>query len=459
MAGRPDVLFLVLDSMRKDRVSTYDHRRETTPTLTALAGEATTFENAYTPAPWTLPSHCSMFTGSFPSEHGVTNGFADASVRLPDDVEPLGETLADAGYRTAGFSNNPWVGQLSELSRGFEEFVEWDLEISRSAGDGLHATRDRGLSELHSALGNAARQPLFLLKRRFFTERLVDRATDWLERTADDPAPTFTFLNLMEAHSPYFPPSEAFDALDLADPSVVEPRVLNTKLLAYVMGNLDLDPARRRRVMEYYDASLRYQDGQVARLLDALREHGVYDDTLVVVCSDHGKTLGDFDRDDAPPHYTRNINVNVPLFVKRPGQRTGDRESRPVELTGLHDLVLSGGETTLQETSGGSDVALVEDFVPHAGSETPQEVTRWRVAAGRNHRLVRGENGEEHLFVVDGGTDVRVPDPDLDRLAALRERLDERVEALGSASAADDEGASPELDRTVEGQLKDLGYM
>ena len=455
MAGRPDVLVVVLDSMRKDRVSTYGHRRATTPTLTELADGATTFESAYTPAPWTLPSHCSMFTGTFPSEHGVTNGFADASVRLPDCVEPLGEHLADAGYRTAGFSNNPWVGQLSGLDRGFDEFVEWDLEISRSADEGLHGPRERGLSRLHAVLGNAARQPVFLLKRRFFTGRLVDRATDWIARTADGAAPTFTFLNLMEAHSPYFPPSSAFAALDLPTPGPVEPRVLNTKLLGYVMGNLELDGDRRRRVMEYYDASLRYQDGQLARLLDALREHGAYDDTLVVVCADHGKTLGEYAREETPPHYTRNLNVDVPLVVKRPGQRTGAHEAAPVELTGLHDLVLSGGETTLAAASGDGGVALVEDHVPHAGAETPDDVTRWRAVTDGDRRLVRGEDGEEYLFVVGDGTDERAGDPGTAR--DLRDRLDERVAALGTPTEGDGEAA--DLDRTVEGQLRDLGYM
>ena len=124
MADRRDVLFVVLDSMRLDRVSAYGYERETTPALDRLATGATRYTRAYTAAPWTLPSHCSMFTGLFPTEHGVTNGFGDATPRLPDSVTTLTERLAEDGYRTAGFSNNPWVGQLSGLDRGFDEFVE-----------------------------------------------------------------------------------------------------------------------------------------------------------------------------------------------------------------------------------------------------------------------------------------------------------------------------------------------
>lgn len=155
----PDVLFLVLDSARRDRVSAYGHDRPTTPTLDTLTNEATVFEHAYVPAPWTLPSHCSMFTGLYPSEHGVTSAYTDQGFGLPSGVSTLAEQLTERGYHTAGFSNNPWVGQLSGLDRGFEEFVEWDLEISRSANP-IHGRRGRLYSGLHTALGHASRQPL-----------------------------------------------------------------------------------------------------------------------------------------------------------------------------------------------------------------------------------------------------------------------------------------------------------
>ena len=453
MAPRPDVLFLVLDSLRKDRVSTYDHDRETTPALSTLSTYATQYENAFTPAPWTLPSHTSMFTGAFPSEHGVTNGFSDGMSRLPDSRPTLAEQLSDAGYRTAGFSNNPWVGQLSGLDRGFDEFVEWDLEISRSTTDGVHTTRDGLYSRLHPALGKAARQPAFLLKRRFFTDSLVTRAKRWLTEQAESSAPTFTFLNLMEAHSPYFPPKRAFEALELEPPSAIEPRVLNTKLLAYVMGKSDLSPETRRRVMEYYDASARYQDEKVAELLGLLQGEGLFDDTLVVVCSDHGKTLGEYPRTERPPHYVRDINLNVPLWIKRPGQRDGETVDDMFELTSVFDVIKDGSPETGTYTT---DVAIAEDFVPHAGRTTPDDVTRWRVLADRDHKYVRNDTGDEFLY--DRPTDRRRSRPDPDRCEAAAETLSDRVRQFGSES---DDAASTdrEIDSSVEAQLKDLGYM
>ena len=447
-----DVLLLVLDSVRHDRVSLFGHSRETTPSLDAFAEGATVFENAYAPASWTLPSHSSMFTGLFPSEHGVTNGFADETAQLPEEVTPLAERLSKRGYRTAGFSNNPWVGSVSGLDRGFDEYVEWDLRIGRDSGSGIHRPRDRLYSNVHTGLGYAARQPAFLIKRRFFTSNLVDRAVRWLEWTAEDDRPTFTFLNLMEAHSPYFPPRSAFRELDLDSPGPIEPRLLNTKLLAYVLGKADLSPERRQRVLEYYDASLRYQDRKLDRLLDTLRRTGRFDDTLVIVCSDHGKTLGEYDRNGAPPHYVRDINTDVPLVVKTPGQEDDERIVDPAELVGIHDLILDGGSP--RNWLCADEYALLEDFIPHTGRNRT-DVTRWRTLCKPDRRYVRADTGAEYFLgefdegeFDEGGTETQ--------RESIRRAFEERVRGLSRPTEQTESG---DLDPAVEAQLTDLGYM
>lgn len=450
MAEQPDVLFVVLDSLRKDHVSTYGYDRRTTPALDTLARESTVYENAYAPAPWTLPSHCSMFTGVYPTEHGVTNGFTDTDLTLPSDRDTFVETLAGRGYRTAGYSNNPWVGQLSGLNRGFDRFVEWNLEVSR----GSHAVRKRDAvyDRCHSLLGHANRQPLVLLKRRFFTSNLVDRACRWL---AEEDGPTFTFLNLMEAHSPYYPPASSFERLGLDSPSPVESRLLNTKLLANVMGKRELDADERRRVYDFCDASIRYQDSQVERLLSTLRETGRYDETLIIVCADHGKTLGEFDRDSLPPHYLREINVNVPLLVKPPGRTEGRRVSDPVELTDLFEVVT--GEHRRPEPR---ETALVEDYIPHTGTEST-DVTRWRAVTDGSRTLVRSDDDDEYVLEGDGPAETARPAANVDdeRLAAARDRLNDRVAGIEGRATRTQQSADTDLESGLESQLQDLGYL
>ena len=466
-SSRPPVLFLVLDSMRTDRLSLYGHDRQTTPALDELAQRATVYENAVVPASWTLPSHCSMFTGLPPSAHGVTNGFLDATgaLRLPDGQRPLARSMADRGYRTAGFSNNPWVGQLSGLDAGFEEYVEWNLEISADGGTDIHSRRDRLYANGHSLLGHASRQPLFLLKRRFFTSSLVERANRWLSAIGDRPGDVpFAFLNLMEAHSPYFPPRSAFRELGLRVPGPIEPRLLNTRLLAYVMGKSALDEERRQRVLEYYDASLRYQDRKVGELLSAFEAAVDLDEALVVICADHGKTLGEYDRDATPPHYLRDINVTVPLVVKYPGQTAGRRVDDVVELRRLSDLIRAGGATPLERlTEPDSDeeqYAVVEEYIPHTGRER-EAVTRWRALVGREYKFLRSDDGQRFL-VERGAAGTRerlVDDPALERdLAAELDARTEGLQAVAEPGSGNDATSEP-LESDVEAQLEDLGYL
>lgn len=464
---KPSVLFIVLDSMRKDRLELYGHEQRTTPELDEFADKATVYENAVVPASWTLPSHCSMFTGLAPSEHGVTNGFLDATGTLQVPGEPLAAKLQSQGYRTAGFSNNPWVGGLSGLDTGFDEFVEWNLEIGATDGRGLHGWRDRLYSKLHTLLGHASRQPLFLLKRRFFTQSLVERACRWLKNGNNDPdnERSFTFLNLMEAHSPYFPPRSAFRDLGLDAPGPLEPRILNTRLLSYVMGRSDLDQPQRDRVFDYYDASLHYQDQRVGHLLEEFSNTHALNDALVIICADHGKTLGEYDRDTSPPHYLRDINTDVPLVIKYPGQREGRRVSDVVELTRLHDLIRDGGDRPLEaytpESTDGGSYGVVEEFIPHTGRET-ESVTMWRALVGREYKYLSADSGESYLIdrVTRSEPEQTVDEPD--RAARMRELLDERVRNLqiqSSDSQERPEDAESGLGGDVEAQLEDLGYI
>ena len=118
----PNILFIVLDTQRRDRLSLYGYGRETSPHLDAFARDAAIFERGIAPAQWTIPSHVSMFTGLYPSVHQVTQGSDQISGMHPT----LPEILHGAGYHTVGFCNNPLVGVLNNgLQRGFDQFYNY----------------------------------------------------------------------------------------------------------------------------------------------------------------------------------------------------------------------------------------------------------------------------------------------------------------------------------------------
>ena len=120
MTSRPDIVLLVLDTQRVDRLSCYGCSPETSPYIDALAADATIFRHAASPASWTVPAHASMFTGHYPSLHHTVQSYSV----LPKTLPTLAERLRDSGYFTAAFCNNPLVGVVNNgLRRGFLSFL------------------------------------------------------------------------------------------------------------------------------------------------------------------------------------------------------------------------------------------------------------------------------------------------------------------------------------------------
>ena len=114
MNQKPNIIFLVLDTLRTERMSIYGYDRPTTPTLESLADDSTIFDWAVAPAPWTVPSHASMFTGLYPTVHQTNQSYAS----LPQGIPSLAELLRDNGYETVAFCNNPLVSCSTTASTG-----------------------------------------------------------------------------------------------------------------------------------------------------------------------------------------------------------------------------------------------------------------------------------------------------------------------------------------------------
>jgi len=452
MNEAPPVVFVVLDGTRKDRLSLYGHGRETSPNLEALAEDAVVFDTAYAPAAWSLPSHTSMFSGLYPSEHGITNVFSGESFGSPEALETLAERLSARGYRTGGFSANPWLGQSSGLDEGFDLFVEWDLKVSSGSEDWTLRRRERLHSLLHGVIGKTSEQPLALPKDGFFTRRLFSSASRWI---AADGRPSYTFINVMGSHTPYYPSRSAFEDLGLERPSLLEPRLLNARIVRNQLAGEGTATSNTERVREYYDSTIRSQDERLGAFIEDMRAAGVYDEALIIVTADHGKTLGEFDRNGTPSHTVRDVNVNVPLVVKFPHQRSHTRLDAPFELVDLGKFVLTEEPRPTLAVNNTKPYALVEDYVPHTASEST-DVTRWRAFTDGTHKYVVDDEGTE--FLLEGTGPDETLTTDRSRLRELRGALETRLSTLDNDVPATMQGTE-ELDEEVEAQLRDIGYL
>jgi arylsulfatase A-like enzyme len=334
MSSRPNVIFVVLDTVRADRVSGLGYGRPTTPQFDDFLADATTFTDAVAQAPWSVPSHASLFTGEYPSEHGTT-------VPRPvlSDGPVLAERLAAAGYETCGVSPNEYVRPATGFARGFEEFHTPGLTEPRLVADLLGPAVNWFTST--AAVRYPAEQAFTLVRSAGGTTTdppappaygTVETAADALDRAGE---PFFLFVNLFDAHLPRSPAPEhretfVDDGLDDA------PVVANER--AYMAGEYDPDERALRRMSQLYDADVRTLDDRFGALLDRLRAAGVYEDSLVVAVSDHGEHLGEFGLLGHQFSVFDDV-VSVPLGVKFPDGGP-DRIDEQVEIRRLYHTIL-----------------------------------------------------------------------------------------------------------------------
>ncbi len=337
-----NVLFVVLDTVRKDHLSVYDSDRDTTPHLAEFAEEAAVFEQAVAPAPWTLPVHASMFTGLYPSEHGATQ--EDPYL---EGATTLAESLSAAGYDTACYSSNAWITSYTNLTAGFDDHDNFFQIMPSELLSGPLATLWKTMNDSDTLRGVADR--LVQVGNKLHehlaeegggdtkTPQVIDRTIDFVDESDD----FFAFINLMDAHLPYHPPEEYAERFA---PGVDSTGVCqNSK--EFNCGARGIGDEEWDAIRGLYDAELAHIDDQLHRLFAHLKETGQWEDTTVVVCADHGELHGEHDL------YGHEFGiydplVNVPLMVKHPDVKPGRDEETTVELVDLYHTILDATGTT-----------------------------------------------------------------------------------------------------------------
>ncbi len=290
----PNVLLIVMDTIRADHLSLFGYPRRTSPQLEQLARSGVLFTRAISIAPWTLPSHSSMFTGRY--HHELS---ADWEVPLDARYPTLAEAFRDRGYETAGFAANVYY-LCSEfgLNRGFTHYDGTTVWPGGLVND---ASLTRNL------IGDRARQLMgyyddFGRKR---ASSVNDEFLSWFSRR-DQRRPFFAFLNYFDAHHPYQPP-KPFDTL------FSQVRQADPRLQAWERRS-DLEIQAE---MAAYDDSIAYVDHEVGLLVGELGRAGYLDDTLLVVVGDHGE---EFDEHGVMEHGASVYlpSIHVPLLISFP---------------------------------------------------------------------------------------------------------------------------------------------
>lgn len=320
-SGRPNIILVVLDTVRADHFSSYGYSRPTTPNLDRLAQQGVLFENAIAPSSWTLPSHASIFTGLLPHQHG-----ANTSHPLQGQPRTLAEILTASGYETANFFANGFGVRAWGLDQGFQTQDDLRSFLPHNLGSTL--------------VGRVFIQPLWMtvaFPDSYFRRRAPDINSDtlrWFERRSQ--RPFFLFINYLDPHDPHVAPRPFRNRHGEILPDVVR-RV--------TFGNgAPIDPPftdeEQASAIGGYDNCLSYVDDQFGRLLAALSATPEWKNTVVIVTSDHGEAFGEHGL------YLHNRSlyfreaIHVPLIVTGPGVPAGLRIPSVVPIREIFSTVL-----------------------------------------------------------------------------------------------------------------------
>lgn len=299
-SGRPDVVLILVDSLRPDHLGCYGYERDTSPAIDRFASGSAKFTEAVASAPWTQPSIMSLFTSSEPGVHGRIH-WEKPHADIPTPT--LAEAFRAAGYRTAAVVANPMVHRKYGFSRGFDEYDDHSLAMAASSGS----------------------EPADMVATGDDVVLLAKKA---LDRRREDGRPLFLFVLFMDVHWDYLPPPP-YDALFAPDP-VPAPRKI------WERGGRQPEPVEKR-IVAAYDGEIRYEDGCVGALLDAVSGPDKPGNAIVAFCSDHGDAFWEHG-------FTSHGNslfeeeIRVPLMVRPSGSSGWFSPCIVTDSVGLIDL-------------------------------------------------------------------------------------------------------------------------
>jgi arylsulfatase A-like enzyme len=462
VSGRPNIIMIVMDTVRADHLSLYGYERDTSPNLRELAKHAAVYTQAIAPGDMTLISHASIFTGMYALQHGAYTSIADYPEGRPIDQKAvtLAEILSQKGYFSMAVSAN-----AAYLTRSFGLDQGFDYFDSRSRPRFLERRQSpeylKDILRRLMASYPVPREWELKWRRAEEINREVFRLLDERQRESK---PFFLFINYMDAHRPYVPPPP-FDSLypgkDLLTMSQTDFENLRENIL---WEKRVLAEKERQFLISQYDGGIAYMDAKIGELIGYLKAHGIYEQSLLIITSDHGEAFGD-----------RNMlehgcgvygdQVHVPLIVAEPNVHCASVVASPVNLIDLYPTVLdyAKAESAQPRNLAGRSLKKLDNGEPrwiatesYPMFEAPKMRRVERAILSGSFKFVVSTAGKKELYDLskDPGEKRNLYNQDGDSLYELERTMNQWIKTAPRPS-----GKSRKVDRNAIENLKSLGYM
>lgn len=465
MQTKPNVLLISIDTCRADFISSYGYPKCTTPHFDRLAEDGVLFLNHFSTGVWTPPGHASIFTGLLVHEHGVYG-----NRKLATDIPTIAEILSRDGYQTAGFVNNSQVGAFVGLERGHETFIEvWQVSPYKNLIDRIFRGGFRRVRDFWGIEDKGAKRTIFLFR-------------EWL-RNIDRKRPFYCFIHFIEPHNPLRPHRKYRKRFVRGTEQIrsrVVSKVARNPLVMY-LKDWELKEAEVAYLKNLYAAEIAYTDEMVGTVVNFLRDEDFYDNTTIIVTSDHGEHFGEHGMWSHVSSLHDEV-LRVPLVIKYPREYnlryvcnhiTQSTDVLPTILDSVGILDLSLDLSGMSLLSSNYDrkyfFAEWEGRIPYyilnqvgardgGNISTIEKLKEKKIVIGKEEfRYIRYESGKEELWKVTEEGCSLVPDKEIS--GEMMKEMRNIYETKGFEKVFLAENADVNLDDEVLQNLKALGYI
>lgn len=484
--GQKNIIIIVMDTANFSSVA--DVRESTDTALSQVADRGTEYTRAFTASSWSLPSHASLFTGTYPSKHGAHAGYKN----LENPTPYLPEILRERGYETVAVSNNTWISEEFGFGEGFDTFYKTWQYVQSDTDLGEIARTKEGREKLRSVVsrlreGNPLVNAINAVYGQYIRKQEDDGAKQtnkWLEqwlRQRNESRPFFLFINYLEPHLEYRPPERVAEQFLPSDVSYEEAMNVPQDAWRYIAGKIDLSDRDFEVLRALYRAEIAYLDMRIGELKQQLVEAGEWENTIFVVTGDHGENIGDHGLMDHQ-YCLYDTLLHVPLIIDGGSFSRGGETDRLVQLVDLAPTLLKAIDVPLSsipEFQGSSfhpnsntqprERIFAEYLSPQPSMEAlekrvglvPESVYQYdrslRAIRTGEYKFIRGSDGSRELYnvTVDPGEKRNIADEKSEITTELDKQLTDWKESFKHA----DVSGSAEMSTATQNRLEDLGYL
>ncbi len=491
--SKPNIILITLDTLRADHLSCYGYERETSPFIDKIADEGILFEDCIATSSWTLPSHASIFTSLYPSEHGtIYSGAAkDKISKLPDELTTLAEILKEKGYETAGFIGGPFVASDFGMDQGFDYYNDRLFPMGKIYFDKLTFLdfflnifkKKINLRKLSSSIEyylvdiwnyiyneNFTKDSIGYDSRKKKANEINAVALPWIERHKD--SRFFLFINYLDPHSRYTLPKGFKNRYDTGYKSNLRGLVSELKAIHYHRYSPTEDDLKL--LISLYDSQINFLDLHIKQLFDKLVSCEIDKNTIVVITSDHGEAFGEHKlMEHGFSLYEDQLKVPLILWgiEKFPSSL---RISTQVQIIDIMPTILDiisipppediRGKSLIPLISGEEDFerpyALAEIFEDKIwyvfGKEFRRDLKCIRTQGWKYIKSSRGNN-ELYRIIEDEKEIINLIDSEKE----VSEKMEDLIKEVASSFKLkfDDKAKPFHIDSNIKEQLRGLGYI